>query len=293
MEMNHLSTSDQYNILEEVYNTIVSGGKNKVDGAEVTGFKLESTTANRLMNQHREVHFKGAKNWIEYQKAYGQADIYKAISDYVDSASIDIASMQVFGPNPTNVFNKLMEKAAKDGKDNGFTEHLEGMFDVATGKTDSNKASTTTEKTMASGAGTFRSLGVASDLGGAVISSVTDPVLSGLTAAHIGMSPLGTFISQMGTIGRRIANGFNVSEKEMFAQRIGIVQDSFMASIRNNRFSEGGGSVKAQKLADGVLRSSGLMAWTNALRTTFALEMSGMIADNIGKNLMIFILENN
>ena len=97
-----------------------------------------------------------------------------------------------------------------------------------------------TQKAMASASGFYRSAGVAADLGGAMVSSITDPIMSMVTAGKIGMSPLGTFVSQIDVIGRRIFKGMSVSEKEMFAQRIGIVNFICSFSLSRRRPYEGG-----------------------------------------------------
>jgi len=328
MNLTHKSAKEIEEILSEVYETITSGGLNKVkkalankiknlkkyeemlkandpdaalfkkemgieDGESAADYYRDFTTQPMTANQrqaHRELHFT-APGYKSYQKMYGKPDVYKTISDYLEGMSMDIASMQVMGPNPAKTFTKLKEKAAIEGKETGSQGHLKGMFDVATGATDSSKAATDAEQQLESFWGGFRSIGVAADLGGAVISSLTDPIFTASTKAHLQMgttSYFKTFTNEIYNAARLIANSLNKTEREIYAQRLGITNDMFMADIRNNRFSEGGGSKKLQKIADTVLRASGLTAMTNARRTTFGLELNAFMADHVGKSLDSF-----
>ena len=288
MGMDKNSGEKNTEILHDIYDTIISNGKNKKgDDPEYAGFSVDPMTANTRQD-HREVHFADAKSWIEYKDMYGNPDIYKTMMDYVTGMSRDTAAMKIFGANPQNNFNKLLDKARQEDKLKMDTGHLEGMFDIALGKADATESANNYHKALATTGGGFRALGVATDLGSAVISSVTDLATSQMAAQMAGMGNFKLLYSQVGTIMRRVFAGMKVSEKEKFLARIGVASDQFTSSIRNNRFSEGGGGQGIQKVAEFTIRSSGLGAWTSALRNTFTLELNGMIADNIGKSLDSF-----
>ena len=186
------------------------------------------------------------------------------------------------------MFNDLVRFAKVNNKYDGMTgsAYSERMYRAATGQVDMNMADSMGGRALATGAGTFRSTEVAAQLGGAVISSVSDTFLSGMQSAMVGMNPLSTLAKGFAVMGERIYKGGTPAERELFAARIGIASDAFMTEVRNNRWSEtGGGNETMQKLAEGVIRGSGLTAWTNALRTTWSLEFTGLLADNIGKRL--------
>lgn len=71
-----------------------------------------------LANQHddhRFLHFKDAKSWLEYQRNYGKVDPFAAIMGHINTMARDIAIAERLGPNPRAMFEKLSQMAEKAG----------------------------------------------------------------------------------------------------------------------------------------------------------------------------------
>lgn len=289
------STPKELNeMLDYVFDSITTKGLTKED-VSVLGGKRGKTSLANSRQEARFLHFKDADSQIEYTKSINDGvlpPVYTTLRNHTRGLSNDIASLQILGSNPDKMFEDLKAFAKANSKADtakGAEWHMDAMYNVARGKVDFNLAQTGIDKGFATATGTFRSSQVASQLGGATISSLTDVMNSGIASVMVGMNPIKTEMKAINTMLKRVLKGGSPAENELFASRIGIATDTFMTEIRNSRWAEtGGGSESMQKVAEGLLRVSGLTAWTNAHRTTWALEFTGLLSDNIGKPLNSF-----
>ena len=63
--------------------------------------------------EERFIHFKDAEAWEAYHREFGRGDVYDAMVRHVDLMSRDIATLEVFGPNPTAMRNYLKQLVLK------------------------------------------------------------------------------------------------------------------------------------------------------------------------------------
>ncbi|ELW77054.1 MULTISPECIES: hypothetical protein [Acinetobacter] len=112
------------NVLRAVYSTISSEGHNK-DALKYHNVQSEAELPVGLnmqnMHQHtREIHFKDADAWVEYQQKYGDVNFHDLLSNHIRRMSTEIALMQNFGSNPEKMVKQmgydLLNKMMQDPK---------------------------------------------------------------------------------------------------------------------------------------------------------------------------------
>lgn len=268
-------------LLEYSFDTLSSNGANKTEiGRQSFGGNSKVTTRH---SESRVLHFKDAEAWLRYQEKYGGMPFVDLIEAHINGLSKDIAMVENLGSSPKNAMRILMDAAKqKDwekGVDAATTEktlkRAQIMFDEFSGQ------NTPQSEVLANLGLAYRSMNVASMLGGTTISSVTDQAMIAKTASIHGIAYRKTFgelISQL--------NPKNKEDREL-AHSLGLATEEMLGSIA--RWSDDGlTSVhgKSQKLArissgiaSQVMRVSGLNALTAASKVGF----SKMLMEKYGR----------
>ncbi|MEC8056521.1 MAG: hypothetical protein VX136_05220, partial [Pseudomonadota bacterium] len=223
--------------------------------------------------ESRVLHFKDANAWLEYQNEFGGMQFVDLVEAHINGLSKDIAMVENLGSNPKTALKILMDAAEnKDwakGIDHGTTEksrkRAQVMFDEFSG------GNTPQSEVLANLGLAYRSLNVASLLGGTTIASIADQATIAKTAHVHGLSYRQTFgelISQL--------NPANKADREL-AHSLGLATEEMLGSI--SRWSDDGLTAthgKSEKLArissalaTQVLRVSGLNALTSASKVGF------------------------
>lgn len=258
-------------LLEYSFDTLSSNGANKTEiGRQSFGGNSKVTSRH---SESRVLHFKDAESWMEYQSEFGGMPFVDLIEAHVNGLSKDIALVENLGSNPRNAMRILMDAAEQKDWLKGLDQNTTGksrkraqtMFDEFSGQ------NTPQSEVLANLGLAYRSMNVASMLGGTTISSVTDQAMIAKTASIHGIAYRKTFgelISQL--------NPKNKEDREL-AHSLGLATEEMLGSIA--RWSDDGlTSVhgKSQKLArissgiaSQVMRVSGLNALTAASKVGF------------------------
>ncbi|WP_286713794.1 hypothetical protein [Acinetobacter sp. UBA2581] len=258
-------------LLEYSFDTLSSNGANKTEvGRQPFGGNSKVTSRH---SESRVLHFKDAESWMEYQAEFGGMPFVDLIEAHVNGLSKDIALVENLGSNPRNAMRILMDAAEQKDWLKGLDQNTTGksrkraqtMFDEFSGQ------NTPQSEVLANLGLAYRSMNVASMLGGTTISSVTDQAMIAKTASIHGIAYRKTFgelISQL--------NPKNKEDRQQ-AHSLGLATEEMLGSIA--RWSDDGlTSVhgKSQKLArvssgiaSQVMRISGLNALTAASKVGF------------------------
>ena len=258
-------------LLEYSFDTLSSNGANKTEiGRQSFGGNSKVTSRH---SESRVLHFKDAESWMEYQSEFGGMPFVDLIEAHVNGLSKDIAMVENLGSSPKNSMRILMDAAEQkdwqkgiDANDTGKSrKRAQTMFDEFSGQ------NTPQSEVLANLGLAYRSMNVASMLGGTTISSVTDQAMIAKTASIHGIAYRKTFgelISQL--------NPANKEDRQL-AHSLGLATEEMLGSIA--RWSDDGlTSVhgKSQKLArvssgiaSQVMRISGLNALTAASKVGF------------------------
>lgn len=267
----YYSQQEIRDLLEYSFDTLASNGANKTEiGRQSFGGNSKVTSRH---SESRVLHFKDAESWMEYQSEFGGMPFVDLIEAHVNGLSKDIAMVENLGSSPKNSMRILMDAAEQKDWQNGLDADTTGksrkraqtMFDEFTGQ------NTPQSEVLANLGLAYRSMNVASMLGGTTISSVTDQAMIAKTASIHGIAYRKTFgelISQL--------NPKNKEDRQL-AHSLGLATEEMLGSIA--RWSDDGlTSVhgKSQKLArvssgiaSQVMRVSGLNALTAASKVGF------------------------
>ena len=259
-------------LLEYSFDTLTSNGANKTEVGRQSPGGVSSKVTSRH-SESRVLHFKDADAWLEYQSDFGGMPFVDLIEAHVNGLSKDIALVENLGSNPKNAMRILMDAAEKKDWLKGVDANTTGksrkraqtMFDEFSG------ANTPESEVLANMGLAYRSMNVASMLGGTTLSSITDQAMIKKTASIHGIAYRKTFgelVSQL--------NPKNKEDRQL-AHSLGLATEEMLGSIA--RWSDDGltsVSGKSQKLArvssavaSQVMRVSGLNALTAASKVGF------------------------
>lgn len=267
----YYSQQEIRDLLEYSFDTLSSNGANKTEiGRQSFGGNSKVTSRH---SESRVLHFKDAESWVEYQSEFGGMSFVDLIEAHVNGLSKDIAMVENLGSSPKNSMRILMDAAEQKDWQNGLDADTTGksrkraqtMFDEFSGQ------NTPQSEVLANMGLAYRSMNVASMLGGTTISSVTDQAMIAKTASVHGIAFRKTFGELLTQL-----NPKNKEDREL-AHSLGLATEEMLGSIA--RWSDDGlTSVhgKSQKLArvssgvaSQVMRVSGLNALTAASKVGF------------------------
>ncbi len=268
-------------VLEYAFDTLSSNGANKTEiGRQSFGGNSKITSRH---SESRVLHFKSADAWLDYQADFGGMPFVDLVEAHINGLSKDIALAENLGSNPKNAMRILMDAAEKKDWLNGIdvdTTHksrkrAQTMFDEFTGQ------NTPQSEVLANLGLAYRSMNVASMLGGTTLSSITDQAMIAKTASIHNITYRRTFGELLSQL-----NPANKADREL-AHSLGLATEEMLGSIA--RFSDDGltsVSGKSQKLArvssavaTQVMRVSGLNALTSASKVGF----TKMLMDKYGR----------
>lgn len=268
-------------LLEYSYDTLSSNGANKTEiGRQSFGGNSKVTSRH---SESRVLHFKDAESWMEYQSEFGGMPFVDLVEAHINGLSKDIALVENLGSSPRNSMRILMDAAEQKDWQKGLDanttaksrKRAQTMFDEFTGQ------NTPQSEVLANLGLAYRSMNVASMLGGTTLSSITDQAMIAKTASVHGIAFRKTFGELLTQL-----NPKNKEDREL-AHSLGLATEEMLGSIA--RWSDDGlTSVhgKSQKLArvssgiaSQVMRVSGLNALTAASKVGF----SKMLMEKYGR----------
>lgn len=267
--------------LRDVFETIRTDGWSKIKPGSAGGKMLANQKA-----EHRFLHFRDADAWLEYNRTYGSDDPMSAMMGHVEGMSRDIALMEILGPNPAATVrwlkDTIQKDAAKIGDDNGRAEsrafagaqQIQRLYDEITGslrRPENDK--------IALGFSAYRSIQTAAKLGAATLSAITDLSFGLITRKFNGLPARGMLTNYLKQL-----NPASAADRK-FAVRAGLIAEEW-AHLTASQYRFLGEELTgewARRLANGVLKVSGLNAWTQAGRWAFGMEFLGHLTDQMGK----------
>lgn len=265
--------------LRDVFETIRTDGWNKRAAGQAGGKSLANSRAD-----HRFLIFRSADAWMKYQEAFGVGSAFDAMTGHIDGMSRDIALMEILGPNPTAsvqwLKDTLERTAALDTAPDsravdrafGATRKIDRLYDEITGA-----AGRPENRTMALAFSSLRSFQTAAKLGSAMLSATTDVAFQGMTRRFNGLAST-TILPGYVKMFRPGA----VADQRQAVRLIGIADEwSKRASGQQRILGEELTGEVSRRLAEGVLRVSGLSRWTEAGRWAFGMEFLGHISDQV------------
>lgn len=237
-------------------------------------------------NQLRVFRFDNPDAYKRLMKKYGIGDggLYNTLSGHLSGMGKEIAFVEVLGPKYEQNFKSLLEKAQRADAENlttgqRFKNSISMNSPAAAQRTYdalSGKLGVPQNELMAGIGGGLRNIQTASRLGSAAIAALPgDSITMTLAANHSG-------IPATAVLGRLIKDLANDEKAEAIARQLNLTAASVMDNaIGSKRFAdEVVGQGLTARLADTIMRASGLNTWTEGLKRAFSMEFMGAIARN-------------
>jgi len=258
-------------LLDYSFDTLTSDGANKTEvGRQSFGGNSKVTSRH---SESRVLHFKDADAWMRYQEKYGGMQFVDLIEAHIGGLSKDIALVENLGSNPKGSMKILMDAAAKKDWEKGIDvgtssksrKRAQTMFDEFMG------GNTPQSEVLANLGLAYRSINVASMLGGTTLSSVTDQAMIAKTASvhNIGywktFGELITHLNPANKEDRKLAHSLGLATQEMLGS-IARWADDGLTSVHGKSEAV---ARTSSSLATQVLRASGLNALTAASKVGF------------------------
>ncbi|MGM8437191.1 hypothetical protein ACS6IV_12985 [Enterobacter hormaechei subsp. xiangfangensis] len=267
-----MSDAELTTFLGEAYNTIATGGVNKLGDS---GMRLSGSRANRG-NASRQIHFKDADSYLEYQKQYGDRSLWEVMVGHLEGISKDIALVETYGPNPDHVFRSILDEVTAEtatanpertGRFKRLANSTENLYNFISGKTQP-----IANPVIARWSDNIRNWMVASRLGSALLASFSDLGTMYLSAKVTNLPMNQLFRNQLEAM-----DPTNRTELAR-ARRAGLAMESLLGSV--NRWAmDNMGPSKARWAATAVMRASGLTAWSDAHKRAYGVTMMGSLGD--------------
>ena len=267
-----MSDTQLRDFLGNAWLTIATGGANKVDPGQFHG---SGARANRG-NAARQIHFKDSQGYFDYQGTYGDRSLYEVLVGHIEGVSKDIAHVETFGPNPDATYRLVRDVSVKalkladpvqSGKIDERAVKSDTLYNIVSGKTQP-----VASEMLAKSFDTLRSWLIAARLGSSVITSFSDDATLHLTGKLNNLEPMKLLANEL--------TAFNPANRleERMAQRAGLGLNTMISSL--NRFGQDGlGASFSSKLANSVMRVSGLNAMTDARKRAFGVTMMGSMGN--------------
>lgn len=283
-------------VLAETHKRIGDGGIS-APAARPTG---RAMTANARLD-HRVLIFKDAESWLAHAGDFGERQsVFATMLGHFSSMSNDIAMMRVFGPNPNAskdfalaLFQReaagLMVQAPAGADPAAVAAAVKANRQVQSSTDRARKgfeqlwaqvsgdANVPVHDGAAQAMGAFRALLTASQMGSAILSSISDIGLVGL-ASRFNDLPVSKVLA-------RYTEGMASGQMEIKAAQAGFVADSFAQTHQavDRVMGEEIRTGLMARIASAVIRASGLRRHTGVLRAAFGLEYQAVVANDLAR----------
>lgn len=263
--------------LKRQYQTITTGGANNIDPS----MSANPAALYKRHDDHRELHFRDGSSWLEYNKTFGTSDPFSAMINGLQGMVDDIAEMEVLGPNPALglefAIQEVKAQAARMEGPRGAdilarVEQTGGTARLMLGEVNGSSSIPHHIQWAAFGSKS-RSYLASTQLGSAVVSSVTDEATVAASARVIGLNPLNVFSSTL----RFTLSGSSRQQ----AARAGFVAERLGDAIGGAARFRGEiiGAGLAERFAAATMRLSGLSLLTDARKIAIQWEQAAKLAD--------------
>jgi len=280
-------------MMRDAYDAIVSDGWSRREADMTQGGSSLATSR----TESRFFIFKDGAAYRAVQSSYGNSDAFGAMMEHIDRMSREIAAMEVLGPNPVAMLGyaeKLAMKEAAEGRAQATTpfDQLTAMFGRSSdgpqsrvrsqGRLAKNMLSfhmgaaySPVDAKLARTVGSVTQLAVASKLGAATLSAISDPVFKKLNRRFNGLPETGAIRGTM-----RLFSPTNAEDRRL-AVRAGLVADGAASVMQGQARYVGEFQAHAwtKRVADITLRLSGLSPLTQFGRWSSGEEWGGYFAD--------------
>lgn len=253
---------------------------------DITLGRAQGSGAGGFSNQLRVFRFDNPEAYKRLMKKYGVGDggLFNTMMGHVQGMAKEISFVEVLGPRYQQNFEALLEDAVKDDtiRATGALQKLQRSITMnspaAVKRTyDSligNLGMAQSELIAAIGGG-MRNIQTAARLGSATIAAIPGDSMTAALAANYNGIPASAVLT-------RLVKDLTVDRDgaEQIARQLNLTAATVMdTAIRTKRFDdEVLGQGITGRVADGIMRVTGINVWTEGLKRAFSMEFMGLIA---------------
>lgn len=279
--------------LGEVYDSIASGGASK----RMPGEALGSGALWRTRSEARFLKYRSFDDWKASQQQFGQGDLYQVMMGHLDDMAVDIAQMEILGPNPARSFEWLTSFARREAAleqaagVEGAVDRAEGLILEADRMLASfnGELNTPVNTRLAQIGGTVRAALTGNMLGSAIFGEVAGGPALGRMARDF------TGLDRNGDMGQLVRLLVDPAERAM-ARRTGFIietaMDGFVQASQDNlrlvtvgNRADGQMNALARRLPSATMRLQGLSGFVAARKRSHRFELMGALHDVRGQTL--------
>jgi hypothetical protein len=251
---------------------------------DITIGKGQGSGAGGFSNQLRVFRFENPDTYKRLMQKYGvgSGGLFNTMMGHVQAMAKEIAFVEVLGPNYQQTFDKLLQAARDDFAQKGNAGKLvdwttmnnpvsvQRTYDALSGRLGAAQSDL-----IAGIGGGMRNLMTASRLGSATISALPGDSMTAILASNYNNVPAAAVLSRLVTDLTTNRQG-----AEELARQLNLTAATVLdTAIGTKRFDdEVIGQGITGRLADGLMRVTGINTWTEGLKRAFSMEFMGMIA---------------
>lgn len=266
--------------LKNIYVDFASGEHVKLKAQPTGGFTGGGNIGKRLSHE-RVLHWKNADAAFEYNQRFGAGSLAEGVVYGLERMAADTAIMARLGPNPEMTLSALIDAASirvkrdlDPGKQKAFAADarwvMENLWPNINGET-----RIAHNRLGAQVSAIARKTQQMADLGGAVLTAVTDIPVYASEVRYQGGTMLGGMAEALGSLAR----GKLTTEQKGIVADLSVAYDAQIAGALGGRFDAADivpGAVA--RMTQLFFKMNGLRFWTDSLRTGFALASSHRLA---------------
>lgn len=253
---------------------------------DITLGKAQGQGAGGFSNQLRVFRFENPDTYKRLMKKYGVGDggLFNTMMGHVQGMGKEIAFVEVLGPRYQQNFEKLLADATKDDTAR-VTNPLKALQRSITMNSPSavqrtydslsGKLGMAQSELIAGIGGGLRNIQTAARLGSATIAALPGDSMTAALAANFNGIPASAVLS-------RLVKDLTVDghQSEEIARQINLTAATVLdTAIGTKRFDdETIGQGITGRVADGLMRVTGINVWTEGLKRAFGMEFMGLIA---------------
>lgn len=263
--------------LQHAWLTIATNGHANIEPGKQAG-------SGKIANRHaesRQIHFKDAESTIAYWREFGERTPVEILLSHIETMARDVAFIEHYGPNPDTTWRTLQADALKRASitDPANTARFEGeqaklntLYNYAAGRT-----LPTYRRWLKNTAQTIANLNVGGKLAGAAVASFYGDKPMMEAVSHMNNLPaLQRWRTEMSLL-----NPANPTDRNLI-QTQGLMLDSVRSGLQ--RFAEDiGSSSLTGRIANAVMRVSGMNAINEIRKGSFGLSLMSSIGNQIQK----------
>jgi hypothetical protein len=276
-----LSEAQIRKILHNTYVDITTQGMDLETGPRGFGSSVTRRAEARFLA------FRGPDAWMKYHEKFGTGNVLDHINGSIRAMSRDIAELEILGPYPEATI-ELMEslsdidaRRAIVGATGKKARKLAERIGLRVGSISAVYKFTTGRSAVPARADVakvgqgVRNISYASLLGQAIFSGFSDVATVAITARFNGMPVMKTVGKMLATF----ATNDQAVRRQLVRSQVGIHSWVTHANTMQRFMGESTGPEITRRIADGVIRATGLGALTDAGRMTFGGEFQGVVTE--------------